>query len=72
MRNTLLLIDDARLLNGHLGYPILSKVLKIFCDEAFGVVVDDILMITHYDFENAIPNPNDFSIQASSNFIMLP
>jgi hypothetical protein len=62
----LILVDDMRLLTGHLGYPTLSEIWRIFSGK--GSVectsIDDVLVISGKEITNKIGNPNDFSIVA--------
>ena len=65
--NTLILIDDARLLNGYLGYPSLSKVHELLEYEGIRTaIVDDILIIGSNQVMDILGNPNDFAQQLTS------
>jgi predicted O-methyltransferase YrrM len=65
---TLILIDDARLLNGHLGYPSLDEIFRIAnLENTKYLIVDDILIIGSIETIKKIGNPNDFAMQLISD-----
>jgi hypothetical protein len=66
--NTLILIDDARLLNGWLGYPTISEISAVFNSKGIRtVIIDDIFVVGNSENIEMIGNPNDFSIQLTND-----
>lgn len=71
--NTLVLIDDARLLNGYLGYPSLSKIHQLLAFEGVcTAIVDDILIIGSNQMMDTLGNPNDFAQQLTTAPLWYP
>jgi len=63
----LILIDDMRLLTGHLGYLTLSEIWRMFTksDAIECISIDDVLVLSGKRTIEKIGNPNDFSKVAS-------